>query len=120
MPKTMTVAEFKKQKPSKYRNKRVEVDGIRFDSKKEASRYRALMLYQSHGEISNLERQVSYDLTVNGELICRYRADFRYIAARGTQKGRECVEDVKGIRTPVYQLKKKLMKAIHGIEIQEV
>ena len=67
------------------------------------------------GIISDLRLQVPYVITVNGLKICKYVADFVYI-----DKGYEVVEDVKGMKTPTYNLKKKLMKAVHGIEIQEV
>ena len=100
---------------TKYNAIRTEVDGIVFASKAEAKRYSQLKLLERAGEIKNLELQPSYDLEVNGVLICRYVADFRYMV-RGGQK----VEDVKGVKTPVYKLKKKLMKAIYNINIREV
>ena len=91
------------------------VDNICFHSKKEAKRYMELKLAQNVGLISELELQPTFDLSVNGVLICRYRADFRY-----RQDRKQVVEDAKGFKTPEYKLKKKLMLAIHGIEIQEV
>lgn len=100
----------------KYRNKPTEVDGILFDSKKEASRYCDLKLLERHGAISNLELQPEYHLKVGDIVVCRYSADFRYF---DEQSGRLVVEDVKGQRTDVYKLKKKLMLAVHGIEIYE-
>lgn len=100
---------------TKYHAKRTTIDGITFASKAEAKRYSQLKLLERAGEIRNLELQPSYDLEVNGILICRYVADFRYVI-RGGQK----VEDVKGVKTPVYKIKKKLMKAIHNINIREV
>lgn len=66
------------------------------------------------GEIEDLELQVVYKMEVNGMLVCKYLADFRY-----RQNGEVVVEDVKGVSTPVYLLKKKLMKACHGIDISE-
>lgn len=100
---------------AKYRNKKTVVDGIKFDSQREATRYSVLKIMQAAGVISDLRLQVPYVITVNGLKICKYVADFVYI-----DKGREVVEDVKGMKTPTYNLKKKLMKAVHGIEIQEV
>ena len=85
-----------------------------FDSKKEAKRYAELLILQRAGEISNLELQPRYNMILNGVKICSYSADFRY------QDGLELVvEDVKGYKTPVYNLKKKMMKAFHSIEIFE-
>lgn len=100
---------------AKYLNKKTVVDGIKFDSKREATRYSVLKIMQAAGIISDLRLQVPYVINVNGLKICKYVADFVYI-----DKGREVVEDVKGMKTPTYNLKKKLMKAVHGIEIQEV
>lgn len=111
----MKIAEYRKTvKPSKYRNVRTTVDGLRFDSKKEARRYRDLKLLETTGAIQNLRCQVRFDLIVNGEKIGFYRADFVY-----TENGLETVEDCKGKRTAVYSLKRRLMRAIHGIEIFE-
>ncbi len=93
---------------------RTVVDGFTFDSKKAAARYLVLKEMQAAGEISNLRRQVSYKLTTNGILVCRYRADFVYIL-----DGVEIVEDVKGRLTDVYKLKKKWMAAEYGISILE-
>lgn len=100
---------------NKYRNKKTVVDGIKFDSQREATRYSVLKIMQAAGVISDLRLQVPYVINVNGLKICKYVADFVYI-----DRGREVVEDVKGMKTPTYNLKKKLMKAVHGIEIQEV
>ena len=99
---------------AKYRNKKTVVDGIKFDSQREATRYSVLKIMQAAGVISDLRLQVPYVMTVNGLKICKYVADFVYV-----DRGREVVEDVKGMKTPTYNLKKKLMKAVHGIEIQE-
>lgn len=99
---------------SKYRAVPVAIDGFRFHSQKEAGRYLELKLLQQVGRIAGLEMQVKYRLDINGSHICDYIADFRY-----TEEGETIVEDVKGFYTPVYRLKKKLMKAIHQIEIFE-
>lgn len=105
----------------KYRNKPTVVDGIRFDSKKEAARWMQLQLLQSNGEVRNIQRQVAFKIEVGGKLICRYKADFVYEACRGLQAPAwvQVVEDVKGVKTPIYTLKKKLMRACHNIEIVE-
>lgn len=108
---------------SKYHNIKTVVDNITFDSKKEAARYQELKLMQKAGAISELEMQPQYRLYVNDVLICRYVGDFKYIdhaASRQIKDIVRVVEDAKGVKTPAYRLKKKLMKAVYGIEIQEV
>ena len=101
---------------NKYRAVKTEVDGIVFDSKREAARYMELMLLQRAGEISHLELQPVYECVVNGKKICTYRADFRYFTKLGN-----IVEDVKGVKTPIYRLKKKLVEALYaGVTILEV
>jgi hypothetical protein len=100
---------------SKYHAIRVEVDGIVFASKAEARRYGELKLAELSGSVSALELQPKFPLIVNGKKISTYIADFRYI-----ENGRTVVEDVKGVRTPVYRLKKKMVEAQYGIEIVEV
>ena len=123
---------------SKYKAQKTEIDGIVFDSKKEATRYLQLRELLKAGEIQNLRRQVKYVLIPaqreqstevfksgknkgklkDGKLLekeCSYYADFVY------QKGDEIiVEDVKGIRTDAYKIKRKLMLKEFGIKIKEV
>jgi hypothetical protein len=102
----------------KYKNKKVIVDGITFDSTKESKRYHELKLLERAGVITQLELQPRLDLVVNGQKICFYRGDFGYY-----ENGIKKIEDVKSAFTakmPVYRLKKKLVKAIHGIDIIEV
>ena len=91
-------------------------DGIRFSSKKEMYRYNELQLLVKAGEIGELELQVKFPLVVNGVKICDYVSDFRY---RDYKTMKEIVEDSKGMKTPVYRLKAKLMKALHNIDILE-
>jgi hypothetical protein len=108
------------KKKSKYGNKKTEVDGIVFDSAKEAKRYSELKVMLKAVEIGMLEMQVPFELKVEGNKVCRYVADFRYIDSR---TGELVVEDVKSDFTrklPTYRLKKKLMKQILGIIIKEV
>ena len=112
---------------SKYRNKKVLVDGVAFDSKKEAKRYRELKLMEDAGMISRLERQVKFDLLPNqkdpdGKVIERkvqYIADFVYV-----KNGKVCVEDVKGYRDGgayrVFVIKRKLMLYRFGIVVKEI
>lgn len=101
-------------KRSKYGAKKTVVDGITFDSKAEATRYSVLKIVQASGLITDLRLQVPYQITVNGKKVCRYVADFVY-----SENGKEVVEDVKGMKTPVYNLKKKLMEAVFGVVIFE-
>ena len=101
---------------SKYKAVKTEVDGIMFDSKREAARYMELRLLERAGEIKNLELQPAFECRIDGKKICTYKADFRYFTAK-----RSIVEDVKGVKTPVYRLKKKLVEALFpGVKIQEV
>lgn len=102
----------------KYRNIKTEIDGKVFDSKKEANRYVYLRLMERSGAISELKTQVKYILipkNKNGREIS-YIADFTYI-----ENGELIVEDVKSkaTKTPLYNLKKRLMAEVHGIKIRE-
>ena len=103
---------------SKYNNTKIRVDGRLFDSKAEAARWQELQLLERAGEITELERQVEYELIPKqkGERAAKYIADFRY----KDHEGKVVVEDTKGVRTPVYILKRKLLLWVHGIRIQEV
>lgn len=106
----------------KYRNIPTIVDGIRFDSRKEAKRWAELRLLEKAGNICDLHRQETFDMWVGGHKICKYVADFTYYKTRGDVAYGFVVEDVKSAATrknPIYRIKKKLMKAIHGIEILE-
>ena len=100
---------------SKYNAVKTEVDGIKFDSKLEAKRYSELKMLLRSGIISDLELQKKFELRVNGVLICKYLADFYYL----DQSGRQVVEDCKGVRTPIYSIKAKLMIACHGLRMLE-
>ena len=124
---------------NKYLNKKTEVDGITFDSKKEASYWLYLRQLEKNGEISNLRRQVSFEVipAVYGERVVRlktkekresyciqraasYVADFVYVE---TATGRQVVVDVKSPITrknAEYRLKKKMMLAFNGIEVTEI
>lgn len=104
-----------KGKPSKYHNEPIVVDGIRFDSTAEGTRYWELSRLLEAGEITCLELQVKYPLAVQGVVIGHYVADFRYLDLDGNV----VVEDTKGVRTPIYKWKKKHLKAQYGIDILE-
>jgi hypothetical protein len=113
---------------SKYHNKKVVFNNIKFDSKFEAKRYGELLLLEKAGAITNLELQKSFELIptqyetlANGkrgkclERAVTYKADFVYI-----ENGKQVVEDVKGMKTKDYIIKRKLMLHKYGIKIKEV
>lgn len=111
---------------SKYKAKKVEFNGIKFDSIKECRRYRVLLEMEKSGQIKDLELQKKFTLIpsqyieINGkkkciERECTYIADFVY------KEGAEIVvEDTKGFKTKDYIIKRKLMLKIYGIQIKEV
>lgn len=107
-------------RPSKYRAKKTTVDGITFDSRKEAGRYVMLKAMEEEGLIGDLRRQVRYELVPAFDVDGRhyrpvfYVADFVY-----TADGKTVVEDVKGMRTDVYRLKSKLFARRYGMSIRE-
>lgn len=103
---------------SKYHAKKVVLDGITFDSKKEADRWQELRILELTGQIQNLERQVKYELVpkTGAERAVKYYADFRY-----EEGGKTVVEDAKGFRTKDYMIKRKLLKWRNPeIEFREV
>ena len=128
----------KMPKVNKYRNKRVVVNGIEFQSKKEGKRYAELLLLEKAGKIQNLQLQVKFVLIPaqreftneiytkgrnkgcfkKGKLLereCSYIADFVY-----WENGKRIAEDTKGFRTKDYVIKRKLMLYVHGIRIKEI
>ena len=127
-----------KNRKRKYGNRQVEYDGYTFDSKKEAIRWAELKLMERSGQITDLKRQIRFDLIPMlreesteryvrgpkkgqfkpGKILERptyYIADFVY-----TEEGKTVVEDAKGFKTKDYMLKRKMMLWIHGIKIREV
>ena len=101
---------------SKYKNVRCTFDGKKFDSKAERDRYIELTILLRVQEIRDLRTQVKFPIEIAGKKICNYIADFTYY----DKDGNFIVEDKKGgILTSVYRLKKRLMKAVHGIDIKE-
>lgn len=103
-------------KRNKFRAIKTEVDGIIFDSKKEAKTYSELKLLERGKAIKDIRLQVPYEIQINGIKICKYVADFVYLDSK---TGKTIVHDAKGMKTPVYNIKKKLMKAVLGIDIFE-
>ncbi len=108
---------LKQAKKSKYRAVKTEINGIMFDSKREAARYQELRLLERAGEIKSLRLQVPYELIEKSKYgrSIKYVADFVY-----SRNGLTVVEDAKGVRTPVYRLKKRMMAEKYGIKIEEV
>jgi len=106
------------ERKSKYNARAVNLDGYRFASQAEAARYRELKLLKQAGKIMQLVIHPRYPLHVGlgQDLIGYYEADFSY----RIPGQRIVVEDVKGEPTPVYRLKKKLVRALYGIEIVEI
>ena len=108
---------------SKYYSKKVIVDNIVFDSKKEASYYLKLKALLKSGVIKDLELQKEYILQdkfkINGKTQRKisYKADFTYFSVEDNKLH---VVDVKGFKTEIYKLKKKLFEYKYGIEIEEV
>lgn len=116
----------------KFYAKKTEFNGITFDSRKECERYQTLLWMEQNGYISDLRRQVRFNLLpaqrepdiegprgakYPGRLLERavdYIADFVY-----TEDGKTVVEDSKGFRTPEYRIKRKMMLYFHGIQIRE-
>lgn len=126
---------FPRRSKNKYNARSVEYDGLKFDSQKEALRYKELRFLISEGIITDLRRQVKYVLiptqrepdtigarggVKQGKLLereCSYIADFVYTVV---ETGETIVEDTKGFRTKEYAIKKKLMLFVYGIQIKEV
>ena len=105
---------------SKYHAKKTTIDGIEFDSAKEAKRYAKLRALAEAGKIQHLRLQVPFELVPSFECDgvkyreMKYVADFVYV-----RDGKVVVEDCKGFKTPEYKLKKKLMAYINHVNIEE-
>lgn len=103
---------------NKFKNEKITFDGFTFDSKKEYYRYCDLKLLERAGQISDIQRQVKFELIPKqpGERAVNYYADFVYRDKAGNQ----IVEDTKGVRTKEYIIKRKLMLWRYGIKILEI
>lgn len=97
-------------------------DGTKFASKGEFARWNFLVDMQACGKITGLRRQIRFKLEVKGQLICTYIADHGYsvVLDEPFLSCPETIEDFKGMETPEFKLKKKLMLAIHGIDVKVV
>lgn len=101
---------------SKYSAKPTVVDGRKFASKAEARRGSELQALERARVIEKLEYQPRYPIDVNGQRICVYVGDFRYV-----ENGKSITEDVKGCKTDIYKLKRRLLLAVYpGIDHREV
>lgn len=100
---------------SKYGAKKVKLDGYTFDSQAEASRYGELLFLQRAGKISDLIVHPKYEIRFQKEKVCDVVLDFRY-----WEEGekRYIFEDVKGLDTPMSKLKRKLLKAFYGLNVE--
>ena len=107
---------------NKYHSKKITRDGMTFDSVKEYRRWCELILLEKAGQITNLQRQMPFELIpsqrIDGKVVeraCNYMADFTYY-----KDGQWIVEDTKGFKTKDYIIKRKLMLKVFGIRIHEV
>lgn len=100
---------------SKYKAIKTTIDGITFASKREARYYQIYSRLEELGEIHNLKLQTSLPFILNGKKIFTYKPDFEF----DDEKGHHIV-DVKGVFTPVFRLKKKLIEAQYNVEIEVV
>ena len=115
------MARLPQKRRSKYGAVKTTIDGITFASKAEARRYGQLLLLARAGHITRLILQPVYRIfahPLGGDpvQVAKYVGDFQY----ETREGQKVVEDVKGVKTPVYRLKKKLVEAAYAIQIREI
>lgn len=105
----------------KYRNVKTTFGGLTFDSKREAARWAELTMLERAGQISMLRRQVRYELAPSVKFAGKVRAqpplrlivDFEYL-----ENGEKVIEDVKGMVTTAFTIKRHLMKSVHGLEVR--
>ena len=115
----LTVAFRKSQlgnRRSKYNNQHVKLNNYTFDSKKEYFRYLQLLDLQKKNKVKTFEVHPRFDLCSDGTKIKKYEADFKVFWS----DGRITIEDCKGVSTPLYKLKKSLMKSIYNIDVCEI
>lgn len=106
---------------SKYSNKKATVNNLLFDSQAEARRYKVLCAKEILGEIKGLERQIVYELApaVKFDGATRKTPALRYVADFGYWEGdKRIIEDVKGVLTPAFKIKRHLMKTVLGLEVR--
>jgi hypothetical protein len=100
---------------TKYKSIKTTVDGITFASKREAHYYLIYKRFAEVGTIKDLQLQPKFPFIYNGKKMFTYIADFSYVDGAGTH-----IIDVKGVETPVFRLKKKLIESQYKIEIEVV
>ena len=116
------------REPAKFRNKKVEYDGHKFDSLRECDRYKELKMLADQGKITELALQPKFWLKCGGKDVkirskrypngrrASYRADFEFIDDRGEKH----VEDVKGMDTNVSRLRRAMVEAEYGVRVEIV
>lgn len=107
--------EYRRARKNKFNAIKTVVDGITFDSKAESRRYNQLKLLERAGHIRQIELQPRFKFEIDGKLMFTYVADFAYFEGLS-----RIVEDCKGVRTPVYRIKKKIIEQAFKIIIREV
>lgn len=115
VPARYAVAKARSEAQTKYRSVRTQVDGIWFDSKKEAARYSDLKTLENMNLLSNLKVHPAFPITYNETYICTVILDFAY-----DQDGRRVYEDAKGMDLGYSRLKRKLVEAFYGIKVELV
>ncbi len=105
------------RRPHKYGAKKKEIDGYVFDSQAEARRYEDLKLMEKHGDICKLEVHPKFTIEINDFKVCDVILDFCYY---DNKDHRTVWEDVKGKDTALSRLKRKLVRAAHGVEVEVI
>jgi hypothetical protein len=111
------------KRPNKYNAKPQVVDGVLFDSKREAKRWAELLLLERAGRITRLVRQITFILAPSVKIAgekrarpaLRFKADFGYFD-RATAE--TVVEDAKGYADTAFRIRQHLMKSVHGIDVR--
>lgn len=119
----MTRPKYGAKPRNKYGAKKVVMDGLKFDSQREANRWLYLSIRARMREICELERQVRYELAPSVRIVgekrarpaLRFTADFRY---RDAVTGEVIVEDSKGHADTSFRIRQHLMKSVHGIDVR--
>jgi hypothetical protein len=111
-----SIAKQEKKRGNKYGAKKTVIDGITFDSQREAEVYCDLCRLEKAGKIRDFTRQRKFELTINGQRIGSYKADFAFTDIE--QGGRLRVVDVKGVITRDFRRVQKIMKALYDIDVE--
>jgi hypothetical protein len=111
-------ALLSKPKRSKYGATKTMIDGIVFDSKREAAYYSELKIREKAGEVSGMALQRPFPIIINGQSVGKFLSDFAFIDH--TQEDRLRVIDVKGFDTPLSRFKRKCVEAFYQIKVEVV